>query len=109
TGPPCLARTLPPGTYRASSCKPLLLSEPMGGGRAAIVLAAGASRRMGTPKALLAWRGTTLLDYCISQARLASVSDLVVVLGPATQHLTLETTTVVNPDPETGRSTSIRR
>jgi molybdenum cofactor cytidylyltransferase len=80
----------------------------MGGGRAAIILAAGASQRMGSPKALLEWRGSTLLEYAIDQARVASVSDLVVVLGPATRHLSLETPTVFNPEPETGRSTSIR-
>jgi molybdenum cofactor cytidylyltransferase len=77
-------------------------------GPAAIVLAAGASQRMGTPKALLAWRGSTLLDYAIDQARSAGVTNVVVVLGPATRHLQLDTLTVVNPDPETGRSTSIR-
>ena len=76
--------------------------------RGAIVLAAGASQRMGTPKALLPWNGSTLLDYAVEQARAASVSDLVVVLGPATQLLTLEAVTVVNREPETGRSASIR-
>ena len=80
----------------------------MSGGRAAIVLAAGASQRMGSPKALLAWRGTTLLEYALAQARLAGVSELVVVLGPATRHLNLAVSSVLNPEPESGRSTSIR-
>jgi CTP:molybdopterin cytidylyltransferase MocA len=65
---------------------------------------------MGTPKALLPWSDSTLLDYAIEQARSARVTDLVVVLGPATQNLDLPlaTATAFNPDPETGRSTSIR-
>jgi CTP:molybdopterin cytidylyltransferase MocA len=33
----------------------------------AVILAAGASERMGTPKALLAWKSTTLLQYTIDQ------------------------------------------
>ena len=76
--------------------------------RAAMILAAGASQRMRTPKALWAWRGSTLLHYAIDQARLAGAENLVVVLGPATQHLVLDVATAFNPDPETGRSASIR-
>jgi molybdenum cofactor cytidylyltransferase len=76
--------------------------------KALVILAAGASRRMGTPKALLPWAGSTMVEYAIEQARLATVTDVVVVLGPATQHLRLDAVTVVNPEPETGRSTSIR-
>ena len=76
--------------------------------RGALILAAGASSRMGTPKALLAWAGSTLLDHALSVARKAGVHDIVVVLGPATEHLVLDCKTVVNPAPETGRSTSIR-
>jgi CTP:molybdopterin cytidylyltransferase MocA len=76
--------------------------------RAAIVLAAGASERMGTPKALLAWRGSTLIEHAIDQARAAGVDQIVVVVGPATRHLELDAATVFNPEPETGRSASIR-
>jgi CTP:molybdopterin cytidylyltransferase MocA len=75
--------------------------------RAAIILAAGASQRMGTPKALLAWRGSTLIEHALQEARAALVEDIVVVLGPATRHLTLAARAVVNPEPETGRSASI--
>ncbi len=63
---------------------------------------------MGTPKALLPWHGQTLLGHAIEQARAADVSEVVVVLGPATRHLTPDARTVFNPDPETGRSASIR-
>ena len=78
--------------------------------RGAIILAAGASQRMGTPKALLPWAGTTLLGYALQEALASAVTDVVVVLGPATQYLaaTINAITVVNPRPESGRSTSIR-
>ena len=76
--------------------------------RAGVIVAAGASERMGQPKALLAWRGSTLVDYAIQQARLAGVEDLAVVLGPATRDLRLDALIAFNADPETGRSTSIR-
>ncbi|HEV7665493.1 MAG TPA: nucleotidyltransferase family protein, partial [Chloroflexota bacterium] len=79
--------------------------------RAAIIVAAGASQRMGTPKALLPWADTTLLGYALREARLAGVTQTVVVLGPATAELAstlADVRTVINPEPQTGRSTSIR-
>jgi len=66
---------------------------------------------MGTPKALLPWAGTTLLEHAITQARAAGIEHVVVVLGPATRFLEPELQNVsvgFNPDPETGRSASIR-
>jgi molybdenum cofactor cytidylyltransferase len=66
---------------------------------------------MGSPKALLPWGATTLLESALEHARAAGVSDIVVVLGPATRHLTeslADVRVVVNPEPETGRSASIR-
>jgi len=80
----------------------------MAPGRGAIVLAAGASRRMGTPKALLAWGNTTLLDHTLRELRCAGADHVVVVLGPDTAHVAVDATVVVNPDPDTGRSASIR-
>jgi molybdenum cofactor cytidylyltransferase len=79
----------------------------------AVILAAGASQRMGTPKALLPWAGTTLLDHAVQQARAAGIAHVVVVLGPATQPLAdapwlADVHVRFNPDPETGRSASIR-
>jgi molybdenum cofactor cytidylyltransferase len=78
------------------------------GRRGILILAAGASQRMGTPKALLPWGDSTLIRHALDQARSAGVEDVVVVLGPATRHLELAVKTVFNPEPETGRSTSIR-
>lgn len=45
-----------------------------------MILAAGASTRMGSPKQLLAWKGTTLLGYAIEQAQKLD-SEIFVVLG----------------------------
>jgi molybdenum cofactor cytidylyltransferase len=48
---------------------------------AAIILAAGASRRLGTPKQLVQYKGETLLARAIRIAREAGLSPLIVVLG----------------------------
>ena len=48
---------------------------------AGILLAAGESTRMGRLKALLAWRGTTLLQSQLGAMAEAGLSPLVVVLG----------------------------
>ena len=47
----------------------------------AVILAAGLSRRMGTPKQLLPWGQTTLLGATIRQAQQARVSAVIVVSG----------------------------
>jgi CTP:molybdopterin cytidylyltransferase MocA len=79
----------------------------------AVILAAGASQRMGTPKALLPWGGTTLFEHAVQQARVARIEHIVVVLGPATAYLAgvpwlTNATVTSNPAPESGRSASIR-
>ena len=48
---------------------------------AAIVLAAGASTRMGSPKPLLAWGDQTLLAFELDELRRSCVDDIVVVTG----------------------------
>ena len=73
-----------------------------------MILAAGASERMGTPKALLPWGNGTLLDYALAQAAAADIADIVVVLGPATRDVHVPVRSVYNPEPTTGRSASIR-
>ncbi len=47
----------------------------------AIVLAAGASTRMGRPKALLPWQGATLLAHQLEQLRRAGIEERIVVVG----------------------------
>lgn len=48
---------------------------------AAIILAAGASRRMGEPKPLLAWGGQPLLTWELDQLFASCVDEIVVVTG----------------------------
>ncbi len=47
----------------------------------ALLLAAGESERMGTPKALLEWRGQPLLSHQIQQVQKSRVNECFVVLG----------------------------
>ncbi|HEX6851126.1 MAG TPA: nucleotidyltransferase family protein [Candidatus Polarisedimenticolaceae bacterium] len=79
----------------------------------AIVLAAGASSRMGRPKALLPVEGTTFLGHVLATLRAAGVSTVRVVLGQHAdeirQHAALRTDVVViNPTPEAGMLSSVR-
>lgn len=48
---------------------------------AAILLAAGASRRMGSPKPLLPWGDSTLIEWEYAQLMASSVDDIVIVCG----------------------------
>lgn len=81
---------------------------------AALLLAAGESRRMGTAKALLRWKGVSLLRYQIDQLMQAGVSEVIVVLGHEAERLlplaegAPGVTVVVNQDYRQGRTTSIK-
>jgi molybdenum cofactor cytidylyltransferase len=85
-----------------------------GGGRAAIVLAAGSSSRMGSPKALLPWANTTLIGYAVRELLVAGATTVVVVVGADAddvlaalpEHDAIRP--VANPDASDGRSSSIR-
>jgi molybdenum cofactor cytidylyltransferase len=46
-----------------------------------LILAAGESSRMGTPKQLLKWKNTTLLGHAIETAQKLNTLKLIVVLG----------------------------
>lgn len=52
-------------------------------GIAAIILAAGQSRRMGQPKLLLPWGGTTVLGQVIATLQRCGLNDILVVTGGA--------------------------
>jgi molybdenum cofactor cytidylyltransferase len=53
-----------------------------------LILGAGASRRLGQPKQLLPFRGTTLLGWVIAQAEQASgLDEVVVILGRAADEI----------------------
>jgi molybdenum cofactor cytidylyltransferase len=71
---------------------------------ATLLLAAGESTRMGRPKALLPWRGTDLLAYCV-----AELPNPIVVLGHGADELAsrVDVPVVVNERYREGRATSI--
>jgi molybdenum cofactor cytidylyltransferase len=78
---------------------------------AGIILAAGASSRMGTPKALLDYRGETFLDRLIRV--LGCVCDPVIVaLGYHAEEIRAQAhgraQFVVNPDPSRGQLSSLQ-
>ena len=83
-------------------------------GFAALLLAAGESRRMGRPKALLPWKGSTLLHCQISALLEAGIATVLVVLGHQAESLkpiidSLEGVEwVINPDYAHGKTTSIK-
>jgi CTP:molybdopterin cytidylyltransferase MocA len=79
---------------------------------AAILLAAGASSRMGSPKPLLPWAGTTLVEWELAQLRAGGVDEVVVVLGARAEAvrrvlLTDPATLVFNARWVQGRATSL--
>ena len=53
-----------------------------------LILGAGASQRLGPPKQLLPFRGTTMLGWVLDQAQqAASLNEIVVVLGRAADEI----------------------
>ena len=48
---------------------------------AAVVIAAGESRRMGTPKQLLPWEGRTFIEQIVSTLLESPLDEIIVVLG----------------------------
>ena len=60
------------------------MTEPKSGPKvAAVVLAAGRSQRMGSPKMVLPWGDVTIIEKVISSLHRGGVSDVVVVTGGA--------------------------
>lgn len=80
---------------------------------AAVVLAAGASRRLGRPKQNVVIAGETLLQRTVRLAREASLSPVIVVIRPGTEYtnsLVLDdmVTIVSNHEVDEGVASSIR-
>jgi CTP:molybdopterin cytidylyltransferase MocA len=78
---------------------------------AAVVLAAGLSRRLGRPKQTLELNGETLLARAVRLATEAGLSPILTVISdPALTHLLEPTgaTVLLNPNPSAGIASSIR-
>ena len=80
---------------------------------AGVLLAAGTSQRMGRPKALLPYRGTTLLQHAARVLCATVCSPRIVVGSPEIEkgcwlRDEVDVALVVNPDPRRGLSSSLR-
>lgn len=79
---------------------------------AAILLAAGESTRMGRPKALLPWAGSTLIEYQVAELAAAGVHEIVIVLGHEAEAVRPSVPdrarVVVNEAYREGRASSLR-
>ncbi len=79
-----------------------------------VILAAGASRRMGRPKALLEFGGRTCLDLAIGACRAAGQGPVVVVLGAGASEILARLRpvpglqVVINQDHERGQTSSVK-
>lgn len=83
----------------------------------ALLLAAGGSERMGSPKALLPWRGQPLISHQVQQIQKSRISECVVVLGQGADRLerllapplrpAWKARTVINPSHASGKCSSI--
>jgi molybdenum cofactor cytidylyltransferase len=80
---------------------------------AAVVLAAGLSRRMGEAKLLLPVDGRPIVRHAVEGVRAAGLDPVLVVTGPDPAAIEsalagLDARIVVNPAPETGQAGSVR-
>lgn len=78
-----------------------------------IVLAAGKSSRMGTPKALLDWGGEILVAFQVRQLREAGADEVIVVLGDRSDDIQrkmggVDCRVMFNPMHFQGRAGSLR-
>ncbi len=85
--------------------------QPVPRGVAAVVLAAGLSRRFGRPKQLALLAGRTLLEHVIDRARSAGLAPVVAVVPagfPRPATVGDSAVWVPNADPDRGMSHSLR-
>jgi len=80
---------------------------------AAVILSAGASRRMGRPKALLPFRESTFLEHLIQVTRHPRIGVTRIVLGAGAEKIAATagidpSTVVLNPNWEQGQLSSIQ-
>src|SRR5262249_32574667 len=82
----------------------------------AVILAAGNSQRMGRPKMLLPWGGTSVLGHLICQWQALGAEQVAVVIASSAIHLQQElqrlrfsrTNWIQNPSPERGMFSSVQ-
>lgn len=74
----------------------------------AIILAAGASRRMGSPKALLRWGSGTFLQHLCSLLEALPLSGMVITRPELADRLQVNWPVYLNPDPERGMLSSLQ-
>src|ERR1700690_4241261 len=80
-----------------------------------VILGAGASSRMGTPKLLLPWGGTTVIGHLLREWRELGAAQIGIVRGGQDPPLTAEldrlgfplADRIENPQPERGMFSSI--
>jgi molybdenum cofactor cytidylyltransferase len=99
-----------PATYNP---KYAMFDENRGSGVSAIVLAAGMSRRMGSPKQLLRLDDKPLLEHTLESVRKSRVSEIILVLGFAADEVKEQISlaqlkAIENPGYEGGMGTSLR-
>lgn len=81
---------------------------------AGVLLAAGRSQRMGRPKALLPYRGQTLLHHATQTLCATGCNPRIVVVSPEVEKRScwlrdeIDVALVVNPDPGRGLSSSLQ-
>jgi molybdenum cofactor cytidylyltransferase len=78
-----------------------------------VVLAAGSSRRMGSPKQLLRIGGRPLLEVVVGHANASKLDEVVVVLGAAADEIRGQVDfgrarILINPDHASGMASSLR-
>ena len=76
-----------------------------------IVLAAGASSRMGQPKALLELNGKPLIQHLVERLEVQGLEPVIVTNAEISVDVLLalpERTVVINPNPEAGRTGSLQ-
>jgi CTP:molybdopterin cytidylyltransferase MocA len=78
-----------------------------------LILAAGSSRRMGSPKQLLLIAGRPLLEIVVAQACASTLDDVMVVLGASAEEIQNRidlgrARVLVNPDHASGMASSLR-
>jgi molybdenum cofactor cytidylyltransferase len=83
---------------------------------AAVILAAGQSSRMGRPKLLLPWNGTTVLGQLVQMWAQVPATQIAVVCAPNDSGLAAELdrqgfpakNRIINPNPERGMFSSVQ-